>query len=93
MRDKLVVRQLDSRGLDHSNKECRRCDFPRFLSPVSQAVLIDHAPISYLHVVTTALSVSCIRHLRELQRREKSIAPDCNERSQCNLDAGACHEG
>ena len=31
------------------------------------------AEISYLHVVTTALSVSCALHFRELQRKEKSI--------------------
>ena len=37
---------------------------------------------SYLQVVTTALSVSCVLHLSELQRRAKSMALvqlDCNE--------------
>ena len=91
MRDKFDVRQLDSRALDHSNKGRRKCDFSGTFSLVSQMLFIDHASVSYLHVVTTALSVSCRRHLRELQRREKSIARDCDERSQWRLDARACH--
>lgn len=59
---------------------------------MDQALDFGRRYITYLHVVTTALLARRVRHLSELQRKDKSMIFATDEKHS-NVQADGCHGG